>query len=75
MNVCQPFHATPLKNRGFCESSDQVGEGYVQNGHHGNVGAVRHAVHAEKVGYDCIYAAGIEEGGIRSPSRGRGISI
>jgi len=27
------------------------------------VGAVRHAVHAEKVGYDGIYAAGIEEGG------------
>jgi nitronate monooxygenase len=29
------------------------------------VGAVRHALHAEKVGYDGIYAAGIEEGGIR----------
>ncbi len=27
------------------------------------VGAVRHAVHAEKVGYDGIYAAGWEEGG------------
>lgn len=27
------------------------------------VGAVRHAIHAEKVGYDGIYAAGIEEGG------------
>jgi len=27
------------------------------------VGAVRHALHAEKVGYDGIYAAGIEEGG------------
>ncbi len=27
------------------------------------VGAVRHAVHAEKAGYDGIYAAGIEEGG------------
>ena len=27
------------------------------------VGAVRHAVHAEKVGYDGVYAAGIEEGG------------
>ncbi len=27
------------------------------------VGAVRHAVHAEHVGYDGIYAAGIEEGG------------
>lgn len=27
------------------------------------VGSVRHAVHAEKVGYDGIYAAGIEEGG------------
>lgn len=27
------------------------------------VGAVRHAVHAEKSGYDGIYAAGIEEGG------------
>ena len=27
------------------------------------VGAVRHAVHAAKVGYDGIYAAGIEEGG------------
>ncbi len=27
------------------------------------VGSIRHAVHAEKVGYDGIYAAGIEEGG------------
>ncbi len=27
------------------------------------VGAVRHAVHAEKSGYDGIYAAGVEEGG------------
>lgn len=27
------------------------------------VGAVRHAMHAAKVGYDGIYAAGIEEGG------------
>ena len=27
------------------------------------VGAVRHAIHAEKTGYDGIYAAGIEEGG------------
>jgi NAD(P)H-dependent flavin oxidoreductase YrpB (nitropropane dioxygenase family) len=27
------------------------------------VGAVRHAVHAEHVGYDCIIAAGFEEGG------------
>ncbi len=27
------------------------------------MGAVRHAVHAERVGYDGIYAAGIEEGG------------
>src|SRR5208337_309623 len=27
------------------------------------VGSVRHAVHAEKEGYDGIYAAGIEEGG------------
>jgi NAD(P)H-dependent flavin oxidoreductase YrpB (nitropropane dioxygenase family) len=27
------------------------------------VGSVRHAVHAEQVGYDGIYAAGIEEGG------------
>ena len=27
------------------------------------VGSVRHAMHAEKAGYDGIYAAGIEEGG------------
>ena len=27
------------------------------------VGSVRHALHAEKVGYDGVYAAGIEEGG------------
>ncbi len=27
------------------------------------VGSVRHALHAEKVGYDGIYAAGLEEGG------------
>ena len=34
------------------------------------VGSVRHAVHAEKIGYDGIYAAGIEEGG-PSPERRR----
>jgi len=27
------------------------------------VGSVRHALHAQKAGYDGIYAAGIEEGG------------
>ncbi len=27
------------------------------------VGSLRHALHAEKVGYDAVYAAGIEEGG------------
>ena len=27
------------------------------------VGSVRHAIHAEKAGYDGVYAAGIEEGG------------
>lgn len=27
------------------------------------VGAVKHAIHAEKVGYDGVYAAGLEEGG------------
>jgi nitronate monooxygenase len=27
------------------------------------VGAVRHALHAEKIGFDGIYAAGVEEGG------------
>jgi NAD(P)H-dependent flavin oxidoreductase YrpB (nitropropane dioxygenase family) len=27
------------------------------------VGSVRHAIHAERVGYDGIYAAGVEEGG------------
>ena len=27
------------------------------------LGSVRHALHAEKVGYDGIYAAGFEEGG------------
>jgi nitronate monooxygenase len=27
------------------------------------VGSVRHAVHAEKAGYDGVYAAGVEEGG------------
>lgn len=27
------------------------------------VGSVRHAIHAEKAGYDGIYAAGVEEGG------------
>jgi nitronate monooxygenase len=27
------------------------------------VGAVRHALHAEKIGFDGVYAAGIEEGG------------
>lgn len=55
------FSGTPVDKASGSESIDLLKKAGVKLFH--KVGAVRHAVHAEKVGYDGIYAAGIEEGG------------
>lgn len=52
---------TPLDKVAGREIIDALKKAGVKLFH--KVGSVRHAVHAEKVGYDGIYAAGIEEGG------------
>lgn len=52
---------TPLDKVAGREMIDALKKAGVKLFH--KVGSVRHAVHAEKVGYDGIYAAGIEEGG------------
>jgi len=52
---------TPLDQVAGQEGIDALHKTGVKLFH--KVGAVRHAIHAEKVGYDGIYAAGIEEGG------------
>lgn len=52
---------TPLDKVAGKEGIDILKKAGVKLFH--KVGAVRHAVHAEKAGYDGIYAAGIEEGG------------
>ncbi len=52
---------TPLDKAAGMEYVDMLKKAGVRLFH--KVGSVRHAVHAEKVGYDGIYAAGIEEGG------------
>lgn len=52
---------TPLDKAVGRDVIDQLKKAGVKLFH--KVGSVRHAVHAEKVGYDGIYAAGIEEGG------------
>jgi NADH:quinone reductase (non-electrogenic) len=52
---------TPLDKVAGKEFMEQLKKAGVKMFH--KVGSVRHAVHAEKSGYDGIYAAGIEEGG------------
>jgi len=52
---------TPLDKAAGKEYVDLLKKAGVKLFH--KVGSVRHAVHAEKSGYDGIYAAGIEEGG------------
>jgi nitronate monooxygenase len=52
---------TPLDKAAGKEYIDMLKKAGVKLFH--KVGSVRHAVHAEKIGYDGIYAAGIEEGG------------
>lgn len=52
---------TPLDKAAGMEAVEGLKKAGVKMFH--KVGAVRHALHAEKVGYDGIYAAGIEEGG------------
>jgi NAD(P)H-dependent flavin oxidoreductase YrpB (nitropropane dioxygenase family) len=52
---------TPLDKAVGREYIDMLKKAGVKLFH--KVGSVRHAVHAEKAGYDGIYAAGIEEGG------------
>lgn len=55
------FSGTPLDKAAGMESVDLLKAAGVKMFH--KVGSVRHALHAEKIGYDGIYAAGIEEGG------------
>ena len=55
------FSGTPADKAAGMESIELLKKAGVKLFH--KVGSVRHAVHAEKVGYDGIYAAGIEEGG------------
>ena len=52
---------TPLDKAVGHEYIDTLKKARVKLFH--KVGSVRHAVHAEKAGYDGVYAAGIEEGG------------
>ena len=52
---------TPLDRGAGMDAIDMLKKAGVKMFH--KVGSVRHAIHAEKVGYDGIYAAGIEEGG------------
>jgi NADH:quinone reductase (non-electrogenic) len=55
------FSGTPADKGLGLELFDGLKKANVKLFH--KVGALRHAVHAEKAGYDGIYAAGIEEGG------------
>ena len=55
------FSGTPVDKASGMEAIDLLKKAGVKLFH--KVGAVRHALHAEHVGYDGIYAAGIEEGG------------
>lgn len=52
---------TPLDKALGMETVEMLKKASVKLFH--KVGSVRHAVHAERVGYDGIYAAGVEEGG------------
>jgi nitronate monooxygenase len=55
------FSGTPLDKVAGMEAVDLLKNAGVKMFH--KVGAVRHALHADKIGFDGIYAAGIEEGG------------
>ncbi|MBU2551515.1 MAG: nitronate monooxygenase, partial [Proteobacteria bacterium] len=55
------FSGMPVDRAAGMEGVEMLKKAGVRFFH--KVGSVRHAVHAEKVGYDGIYAAGIEEGG------------
>jgi NAD(P)H-dependent flavin oxidoreductase YrpB (nitropropane dioxygenase family) len=55
------FSGTPLDKTVGTKAIERLKDAGVKLFH--KVGSVRHAKHAEKVGYDGIYAAGIEEGG------------
>jgi nitronate monooxygenase len=55
------FSGTPVDKAAGIETIERLKKAGVKIFH--KVGSVRHALHAEKVGYDGIYAAGIEEGG------------
>jgi NADH:quinone reductase (non-electrogenic) len=55
------FSGTPLDKIAGMEAVEMLKKADVKMFH--KVGAVRHALHAEKIGFDGIYAAGIEEGG------------
>ena len=55
------FSGTPVDKASGMEAIELLKKAGVKLFH--KVGAVRHAIHAERVGYDGIYAAGIEEGG------------
>lgn len=55
------FSGTPLDKVAGMEAVDLLKKANVKMFH--KVGALRHAAHAEKIGFDGIYAAGIEEGG------------
>jgi NAD(P)H-dependent flavin oxidoreductase YrpB (nitropropane dioxygenase family) len=55
------FSGTPLDKVAGMEAVEVLKKAGVKMFH--KVGALRHAQHAEKIGFDGIYAAGIEEGG------------
>ncbi len=52
---------TPLDKAAGKQSIEMLKKAGVKLFH--KVGSVRHAIHAQKVGYDGVYAAGFEEGG------------
>jgi nitronate monooxygenase len=52
---------TPLDKAFGMQALEELKQAGIRLFH--KVGSVRHAVHAEKVGYDGVYAAGFEEGG------------
>ncbi len=55
------FSGTPLDKVAGMEAVELLKKAGVKMFH--KVGALRHAQHAEKIGFDGVYAAGIEEGG------------
>lgn len=55
------FSGTPLDKAAGMEAVEMLKNAGVKMFH--KVGSLRHALHAQKIGFDGIYAAGIEEGG------------